>query len=156
MSQTTVRGLQLLLLVMMTLTFSIVVADSGSLIAVETSEDGDGCELLRVWLQDDLPQKSTTYHNLPPEGTDCAPIAQYVAVMCNMFDLHHAQSSRRYFNRKYFYQRMRFFIRQACVCHHFALPRCNVGMYCRKMATHKLGEWKNTSSDKNTYSQNIV
>ena len=27
---------------------------------------------VRLRLQDDLPQKSTTYHNLPPEGTDCA------------------------------------------------------------------------------------
>ena len=38
-----------------------------------------------------------------------------------MFDLHHAQSSRRYFDREYFkISEDAFFIRQACVCRHFA------------------------------------
>ena len=47
-----------------------------------------------------------------------APIAQYVhrseaqiascVFLCNMFDLYHAQSSRRYFDRKYVNRRMRF------------------------------------------------
>ena len=104
-----------------------------------------------VWLQDDLPQKSTTYHNLPPEGTDCAECSQNwrtnsCAFLCNMFDLHHAQSSRRYFDRKYFNRRMRFFIPQACVCCHFAAsiyPHCTVAKWRHTQA------WriKNASSD---------
>ena len=68
----------------------------------------------------------TTFHKNPQLTTTYrqkAPIAQYVrfcAFLCNVFDLHHSQSSKRYFDRKYFNRRMRFCIRQAYVCRHFA------------------------------------
>ena len=73
-----------------------------------------------------------------------------------MFDLHHAQSSWRYFDRKYFNRRMRFFIRQACVCRHFAAsiythlaPRQNGG-------THK-ASWTNKKRIlRLKYGQNIA
>ena len=72
-------------------------------------------------IQDEIPQKSTTYHNLPPEGTDCAVCSQNwspnsCAFLCNMFDLYHAQSSRRYFDRKYFNRRMRFLFAKLALC----------------------------------------
>ena len=74
-----------------------------------------------VWLQNEIPQKSTTSHNLRPEGADCAVCshnwrANSCAFLCNMFYLHHAQSSRRYFDRKYFNRRMRFLFAKLALC----------------------------------------
>ena len=88
-------------------------------------------DITPVWLrydfilQDEFPQKSTTYHNLPPEGTDYAVCSQNwrtnsCAFLCNMFELHHAQSSRRYFDRKYFNRRMRFLFAKLAFC----VPPC--------------------------------
>ena len=109
-----------------------------------------------VWFKDEFPQKSTTYHNLPPEGTDCTVCSQNwrtnsCAFLCNMFDLYHAQSSSRYFDRKYFNRRMRFLFAKLVLCvppfyreyTHIA-PRQN-----SKMAAHTRQAWriKNTSSD---------
>ena len=76
---------------------------------------------LGVCLQDEIPQKSTTYHSLPQEGTDCAVCSQTwspnsCAFLCNIFDLYHAQSSRRYFDRKYFIRRMRFLFAKLALC----------------------------------------
>ena len=45
-----------------------------------------------------------------------------------MFDLYHAQSSRRYFDRKYFNRRMRFLFAKLALCVppfcHFAAVQC--------------------------------
>ena len=85
------------------------------------------CSICPVWLQDEIPQKSTTCHNLRPEGADCAVCSQNwrangCAFLCNMFDLHHVQSSRRYLDRKYFNRRMRFlFAKLVCAV---ILPFC--------------------------------
>ena len=57
-----------------------------------------------------------------------------------MFDLYHAQSSRRYFDRKYFNRRMRFLFAKLALCVppfcHFAAVQCGYIYSRQNSGTH--------------------
>ena len=93
-----------------------------------------------VWLQDDLPQKSTTYRQK-------APIAQYVRridaqIVVRFYAICSIHSSRRYFYSNYFNQRMRFLFAKlegAAI-----LPFCHE--YIPTLHRSKIAKWRHTQA----------
>ena len=90
---------------------------------------------LRVRLQDDLPQKSTTYRQEAPIAQLAVPV-RFCAI-CSIYITPKGKALGNILTVSIFIGGCVFsFANQACLCRHFALPRCSVGINCRKMAAY--------------------